>query len=400
MEAATDGAILWPFGMDPAPFKGFIRSRDETRDEMIFDHGHGVRVYQSTTGEAPHVVNAQKRTCSSEYCQNLVGSCAHLWEDDFRFGEHANKEFILPPRTTRKRKDGEGWTAVERYIPRPNPDVDGRKFATLMKNARISMPQDSRAVLADVVRYLRGEEAKKRLFAGEPSRCGRPRADLYDVAMMAILRMGNNWSYERTQDEIDRLVAEGVLESRFRYPRINEAMMDLPLAGAVLQMTAQMGSFFRDVVTVGVMDGMILSTNKTDNARSGHFEKRPKSVLTELHVMYDIRWGIIMGFNLTWCARGRGSGEAPQYPFVLHDAKTAFPNLQMVQADLAYGSERNFSHSLARGITLLVPVRENAFKKPKILTKSQVETIRRVNDPNGPLIQQVFRFRNAAEGWN
>jgi len=160
------------------------------RDEMIVDHGHGVRVYPSTTGEAPHVVNAQKRTCSSEYCQNLVGQCAHLWEDDFRFGPHANKAFILPPRTTRKRKDGEGWAAVERYIPRPNPDIDGRKFATVMKNARINMAQDSRVVLADVARYLRGEEAKKALFTGEKSRCGRPRADLYDVAMMAILRMG------------------------------------------------------------------------------------------------------------------------------------------------------------------------------------------------------------------
>jgi hypothetical protein len=161
-----------------------------------------------------------------------------------------------------------------------------------------------------------------------------------------------------------------------------------------------MGKFFRDAVTVGVMDGMILSTNKTDNARNGHFGQRPKTVLTELHVMYDIRWGIIMGFNLTWCARGRGSGEAPQYPFVLHDAKTAFPNLAMVQADLAYGSERNFSHSLARGIKLLVPVPNNAFKAQKILTKAEVETIRRENDPNGPLIQQVFRFRNAVEGWN
>ena len=54
-----------------------------------------------------------------------------------------------------------------------------------------------------------------------------------------------------------------------------------------------------------------------------------------------------------------------------------------------------------RGITLLVPVGESAFRnKQRYLTKEQMEQIRRSNGPQSPLVQQIPRFRNRVEGWN
>ncbi len=394
-------AMPWPFGTESAPFKGYVRSLDELRTPTITDHGHGVRVYPSSTAGPPYIVNAFKRTCSGNHCQNIVGQCGHLWEDDFRFGQHKGADFVLPPRTTRIREKGTSWSSVDRYLPRPNPVVDGRRYATIAKQARVEMASMGRSVLGCLAHVLRAQATQKALAAGEKAPVGRPNTDLYDLALMAVLRMANDWSYERTQDEINRLAEAGVIQKPFKYPRLNEAMMELPLSGVLLDMADYLTRYFRDVGTVGVMDGMILSTNKTDNANSGYFRANPRSVLTELHVLYEIRWGFIAGFSLTWCARGRGSGEAPQFPFVLHDAKTALPHLRMVQADLAYGSARNFAHALARGITLLVPVRQNAFsKKQSYLTNDQVERLRRTNGPDSPLIQQVHRFRNAVEGWN
>lgn len=309
------------------------------------------------------------------------------------------------------------YESVERYLPRPNPTVDGRKAATVMKHARINMSDDVRGLLAQLTRQLRRENRAVELSR----RRGRPRADIHDVAFAAVLRVAEQYTYEQLDREIDLLYGtfdgEGrLITAPFKHPRVAEAMtgvkskwypgddredpeVELRLTRVLEQIRARLRPLFSKVVTVAFLDGMVLSTSATDSARRGSYSRSNRGLRVELHVMYDHRWGIMTGWRLTWHNRGRGSAEAPQFPYLLKTTKEGFPLVRLVGGDGAYGSDRNHAISLRSGVQLIAMLKDEQFEG-KTVHLSDVDRlyVKEVNGLDSPLFRQFSPFRNRAEG--
>jgi hypothetical protein len=426
---AIANPALWPFSTAKGPVEGWHRSTLESRTPLIKDCGGGVRLYPPYTEGGPLRTvqpwpNEIGLLCSGQGCEHAVEGCVHCWEDRFRFGDLAGGNYCPPTAMLKRKKgneDGEDPAGYERHLTRPNPIVDGLTFEEIMRRAREAMPAEFPGVLAALTRTLKREHAYEDIVAGKKRGRGRTYTGIYDLAMMAIIRVHERLAYEELAERIDRYCEHGdddgpFLNGWFDYARIIEAMTgytkdkdpmakavaELRLTHALEEILDRLTPLFADVTTVVGADGMALSTGATDNARLKHVPRTRAAVLN-FHVMYEMRWGIITAWRLTWHNRGLGSAESPQFPYLITATIRANPNTKVFLGDGSYGSARNRALCLAKGIDLFVELKEGQFKgnaSNKWLSKAQVEAEKRRCSITNPLFCQVYPFRNRVEGWH
>lgn len=416
----------WPFGTSRGAIEGFLRSMVPERANQIINYGNGVRLYPPyTEGGPPRLVQRGKNgeiCCSGLGCENAIDGCIHAWEDEFRFGDLSAGNWVPPIRLLRvsAKRDGAAYESVERYLPRPNPTIGNLKTETLMRHALEAMPVEFIEILANTVRVLRRKEQYKKRVNGISRERGRPEVDIWDLVIMAVLRIHDGLSYEELQARIDRYSREGddrgpFLTARFCHARVLEAMTGITksddlnqMAKAEIRMTASLTTLrdyllpiFQHVTTVVMCDGMTLSTAATDNARKGHIS-RTKSHQVTLHAMYEHRWGIVVAYRLTWHQRGRGSAEVIQFPYLLRTTKERFPEVNVILGDMAFGSARNRALALVAGVDFYCGIKESQFEGKSAeqwLTPEQIEAEKARNSAENPLFRQVYPFRNRVEGW-
>jgi len=414
----------WPFGTAQGPIEGFLRSGLRERDPLINDLGNGVCLFPPfTEGGPPRLVTPGRLgdlRCSGEGCENALEGCVHIWEYRFRFGDLAGGSWKPPIKALRRTKGAPPeW---ERHLERPNPDIDGRKSATIIRQARIAMPDEFPAALFGITDALRrAQEYEDRLAGKRPCR-GGPQVDIWDLAVLATLRVHDFLSYEELQARIDRYAKDGnhlgpYLRDWFEYTRVIEAMTgyskdkrpekklaaDVRLTIALEKIRAYLLPLFAEITTVGVCDGMVLSTSATDNSRLGRFTRKTKSAQVTLHVIYDLRWGFIIGWRLTWHNHGRGSAESPQFFYLLKTMKEACPRVQVILGDGSYGSAKNRALCLMAGVTLFCELKESQFDGTsalEYLSQAQIDAEKVRCSLDNPLFRQCYPFRNRVEGWN
>lgn len=439
-EAAPAASVLdirratpetWPFGTARGPVEGFLRSLDPNRTGLIQDFGESRLYPPYSPGGPPRLVQRDYKTkelrCSGDGCEYALEDCVHCWEDRFRFRDLKGGNWVVPIALTRHfTKKGGQYEGVKRYLPRPNPTVDGLKFSTIATHARIARPVDVPSALFAAAAVARRQRGYDDHLSGVRRGRGRPGVDVYDLAVMALLRLAENLSYEQLQERINRYARDGahggpLLQEPFDYKRVVDAMTghsredesraeDLEkrardaerLTVAMEHIRDRFPPFFGNVVTVVGCDGMVLSTGATDNARKNQFDKsRGHQVLA--HMMYDLRWGIVVAQRLTWFQRGRGSAESPQYPYLLSAARSRFPGIDTVLADMAYGSARNRAISLVANVRLYCEIKESQFEGEaalKWLKPHQIAFEKEFCSLANPLFRQVMPFRNRTEGWH
>jgi len=361
-------------------------------------------------------------TCSGEGCELAVEGCIHIWESRFRFGDLKNGNWAPPIKALRRKKVvADGESAWERHLSRPNPTVDGLKAETIMTRARVAMPVELTKVLFAVARACRKKQEYDDRVAGIQVTRGCPKVDIWDLAVMAILRAHDFLSYEELQARIDRYTTEGddlgpYLHKRFNYKRVIEAMngytksedaaecakADMRLTIALEKMRDVLLPLFREITTVALCDGMTLSTAATDNSRTGRLTKTKGAQVT-LHVMYEERWGHMIAWRLTWYQHGTGSGESPQFPYLLKTTKEHCPAVKVIMGDGSYGSAKSRALCLLAGVELFCELREAQFDGSsalKFLSKAQIEGEKLRCSLQNPLFRQLYPFRNRVEGWN
>jgi hypothetical protein len=240
---------------------------------------------------------------------------------------------------------------------------------------------------------------------------------------MAITRVHSRLSYEELAEEIADLskpneTGSPILSQSFDHARVIEAMngyifmktsdmvrrmeAEFRLTRALEVMRDRLLPLFRNVTTVVGCDGMVLSTAATDNARFG-LKTRTRSAKVTLHVMYEMRWGIITAYRLTWHNRGRGSAESPQFPYLLKTTKQTMTETKVVLADMAFGSARNRAECLRKGVDLYCDIKDAQFLGKaalKYLTAEQILEEKRRCSVENPTYRQVYPFRNRVEGWH
>jgi len=390
----------WPFKSEQPAVQGYLRSREA--DRAVQDLGHGVRVYPDRRSEKGRgfVVDGIRRTCSNSACRKLA-RCAHLWEDDFRFGQYRGQLFA-PPAELALKIEAQASTAyanVPRLHARPNPVVDGLRSATIVRHAREDMPVEVPRLAADLAHFMRTDIGRW----APATHSGRPATDLVDLALAAALRIAEGWTYEQLASQIPLWEEAGYLRGRFAYGRLVEAMTSSSLLTQVLDsMCLRIEEFFRLVGDVFVTDGAVFSTARSDNARTSRYA-RGTAVRITCHSQYELRWGLLTGFRLTWSQRGRGSGEAPQYPYITRMTMRTF-RPQFDLADAAFATDRNFKFADDNGYRLLSPINPQKFniatKRHLTLDRARFHLAECDMRNPGTLMQQLYPFRSRVEGWH
>ncbi len=442
----------WPFGTERNAIQGFLRSLVPELQEEIEDHGHGVALYPPyLEGGPPRQVQPDPDTstgyrCSGLGCQKAVLGCVHIWMHRFFLGDLKDMGFCPPIAALRVREPGGvPYESVERYLPRPNARIGAVTARWLAALARRDMPERTRLLLGELAQLLRMKrEFQGRMFGVKRS-VGRPTVDTYDVAVLAVLRMMNSDPYTALDFESTVLLTmtdedgDPLISSRFKFTRVNEAMTgyargkedsdDCRLTRVLEEMVARLLPYFRDITEVTMCDGMVLSTAQGVNSRRGRGvyeavwnkkkatkdgdgepeadakkvapKKRVRSIQTTAHLMYDPRWGFITAWRLTWHACGRGSGESPQFPYLLRTTLAVFPKVRTIMADMAYGSDRNHRECLWAKVWLVCALKPKQFQKEtKYLTDEQAAVIRERNSTTNVLFRQLIPFRNLVEACN
>jgi hypothetical protein len=395
------GTEDWIFGDDPRAMRGFLRSVDEDRRPKIVNNGFGIRTYpQKKSHGLVYIVDSERETCSGDRCRSIEGSCDHVWEDRFRFGIYAGRCFVPPAHRVQIHEKGTGgsYAGVRRYRARPNPMIDGKRFATRMQEARIALPVEYKERLKDVLATVRAASEKK----GQKRGKGQPRVDIFDVAFVAVVRIAENLSYEELDAQIAELYNAGYISTKFSWHRVYEAMNKADLELLLARVAAKLMRVFRDVGRELVLDGVVFSTARTDNARKNRYTNDGPIQVT-VHAMYEIQWGFLAAFRLTWHLRGRGSGDCPQFPYLATEARKIL-DYEMILADTAYYSGPNFALARELGFKFV--------SKPKRDSKRHDGTPRDLLSGEGkdgapfgmrfddPLLIQTFPFRNRVEGWH
>lgn len=403
----------WPFGKNPRALQRYLNALDDKRIPLIADLGNGIRVYPSTRrNAAAAVVNTNLGTCGDEDCVSRP-ECRHRWEDDFRFGAYKGREFVVPTAGLIVTEEG-----IVRRRPRPNPRIDGVSLRTKNRRANIAMPSRSLFILKEAIDIIR-EEDERRL--GRPGR-GRPLTDKYDLAFACIVRVWTGNIYEWLNEDIGRWYNDGFITSEFDYARVNEAMtgnLGVPrrrnkagmpvrvvpedlITRIIDRVNLRLMRPFRNVSSVFFLDGVVFSTGKTDNARRHRFDSA-KAARIEVHAVYDWRWGFITGFRVTWFQRGRGSGEAPQFEYLVKRTSEVF-DILFILADSAYSSDRNHALALRLKIHLVSMLKKNSFDPATkvFLSPEDAEHVLREFGPErgGALLRQFDDFRMKGEGWH
>ena len=261
------------------------------------------------------------------------------------------------------------------------------------------MPVEALDLLADLAHWMRT------LLRGDgPKRGrGRPAIDIVDLAFVATMRFFEGWTYEELLSKIPQWAASGYIDRRFSYGRMVEAMTLSEHLSYVLDlMCLRIEDFFRDIATIFVTDGVIFSTARTDHPKSSHFAGGT-SVRVTCHSQYEQRWGLLTGFRVTWSQRGVGSGEAPQYPYLLRMTRRVF-SPQFDLADAAFSTDRNFAFADSVGVRLISPINPTQFLTgtKRFLTPQRARFHLdecNMRDP-GPLYKQLYTTRAKAEGWH
>jgi hypothetical protein len=393
---ATEG---WPFGDDPRPMEGYLRALNPRRDELIGHTVYGISTYPQTGQRGRvYIYDAVRKTCSGDECKE---GCVHSWEDAFRFGQYKGRRFVPPAERVRigerpKNDPTEAYGAARRVRKRPNPTIDGKKFATIMQTARIAMPMECKSILLEVFSKVANDEEERarreRVRSGEPepkTGRGRPAVSLADRAFAAIVRFEDQLSYEALEKTITDLQRAGFVSREFSYKRVVEAMTDPQhkmdnFLGLVIETLKRP---FRNITKCLVLDGMAFSTARTDNSRKKRFTKNGP-IQMSASMLYEIRFGFVAAFRVTWLMRGRGSNETMQFEYLVTKAREIF-DFEYVLADAAYHSARNERVAKRLGFKLI-----SEPKHPYSYGKDKEQGI------DEALRNQAYRFRNRVEGWN
>lgn len=135
-----------------------------------------------------------------------------------------------------------------------------------------------------------------------------------------------------------------------------------------------------------MLDGIVFSTARTDNSRTKRFTGGGPVQMT-VSALYEIRFGFLVAFRMTWFQRGRGSGESPQLPYLATKARGVLDYEHLI-ADTAYYSDRNKLIAKRLGFDFYCKP-----KRPRSDSKNaQIEY--------DPALEQIYPFRNRVEGWN
>jgi hypothetical protein len=273
------------------------------------------------------------------------------------------------------------------------------RAATLNRRAREGMPTVTKELAADLAHWMR----TFRLPREERQLRGRPPADIFDLAITAAFRAIEGWTYEQLRSQIAVWVQLGYLRQPFAYGRLVEAMTGSRVLTAVLDtMCLRIEEYFRLVAQVFVTDGVVFSTARSDNPRTSRYSTG-SAVRIICHSQYEMHWGLLTGFRLTWSQRGRGSGEAPQYPYLSRMTHRIF-RPQYDLADSAFSTDRNFAFADAMGYRLISPITESKFRTDtkRFLTVERARFHLAECNARGPgaLMEQLYPFRSRAEGWH
>lgn len=259
------------------------------------------------------------------------------------------------------------------------------------------MPKKTKELGQDLALWMRSTHA-----CTEERGRGRPKTDLYDLAITAAFKHIDGVPFEALASHIPAWVEAGYLTQPFHYNRLVEALQTEALTSVLDTMCLRVERYFRKIATVFCTDGVVFSTARTDNPRTSRFSPGTPVRIT-CHSQYELRFGLLTGFRLTWHARGRGSGEAPQYPYICNMTTRVFkPQLDL--ADGAFGTDRNFAFADQHGYRLLSPLNPATFK-PETKTFLTAERAAfhlqecNVKSP-GQLMTAAYPFRNRSEGWH
>jgi hypothetical protein len=402
-----------PFQWDARHVEAWLRSNDPKRDELIIHQGVNIRTYPASRREgAETMFNANSRYCSNLTCRKTIDDCIHAVEDDFRFGRFKGKAWVPPARQLRINGSGK----LERTIPRPNPTIGNVKAATIARRARRNMEGRGYEIASQLAKWLRMEceRTHHAEFGRVPRAVGRPSRDSVDIAVAAAMRFYGLLTYDDLAFRVRDWHERGILKTVFDQERVVEEMnrtslsdverrKGLCLIGPLIdKMTDKMHGMFRNVADTFVMDGITFSTAETDNPRKGRLtEGGPVQV--ELHVIYEINWGLITGYRVTWAQRGAGSGESPQLPYALAMTKDIF-DPKILLADRAYSHDYNFYYCDQVGVKLHSPIKDKSWdpKTKKYLDEdTALAFFREYNQANpGIELSITYPFRNRVEGWN
>jgi hypothetical protein len=271
--------------------------------------------------------------------------------------------------------------------------IDGLRYATHMKHARMAMPQEYKNHLYEAIKILLLEDEK---LVNAP-KVGRPAVSLADAAFTAVVRIADQVSYEALEVIIPQLYNDGHISRTFSHARIIEAMGMLELGIFLERIVNVLIRAFRKTSKLLLLDGVVFSTARTDNSRKRRFTTDgPVQVL--VHALYDYQWGFLVAFRITWFQRGRGSGESPQLRYLVTKALEHL-DVEYVLADTAYHSTPNFKFGHDANFQLV-----SKPKRPSV-NKDRSQKQKRADDEylmaaDDPLLKQLFVFRNRVEGWN
>jgi hypothetical protein len=405
-ESATAGPS-WPFlRLDPKPVEGWLRAVDDKRGASIKDLENGVYVFPSTTRKGGTVVfQAQTRICSAELCARNP-HCVHAYEHDFRFGKFKGMNYVPPASRLVVGKE----RVRVRNRPRPNPMVDGRRYETVRRKAYEEMPSRCWEIAAEIVRFIRAEASRGVKRDGVRVGPGRPRVDVYDAAVMAALKFGEKYAWYDMKHQIGRFFDAGWIQESFDQARCSELMNYLAFAALLEYMCRLAERPFRKISKVLYVDGSVYSTKPTTNARKKEHlttAYRDGSVAITLHALFDLRWGFMPAFRLTWWARGAGSGEGPHLPYLVKYAQEVF-DIESLLADEAYDADENLLLADTYNFNLFVPIDRAVTKSGKRKRRSKFLDAARADEwvqrnlktAPGLAMRIVSPFRQKGEGWN
>ena len=411
MRAGDDGDVDldtmddWPFGNEPRAVRGCLRALDQTRDKSVIDVGSGIRRYPASAMALPsHVFDSTSGKCTSDFCRSVPGRCVHAWEDDFRFGVHRGRGYMPLARIVRVHEDGH----MDRHLPRPNSSVAGATAATRARWAREAMPMRSGQVLYEAIQVARAEEEREMEIDARrsgapwppPRLPGRPKVDAYDVAYADVMRFAEAFTYEAMKSKITRMHEDGFIKTDFLYKRLIDAAMSQRMPDVLERIAGVMLRPFRKIANTYAIDGVVWSSNHGDSARKKRLEA--DAAVVNCHSMYEIRWGLLVSMRLTWYARGTGSGEAPQLPYLVSCARRHL-DVETVLADRAYSSERNFAYAdSVPKFNLYSALKDGSFDlETKIfLSLERAREILTTRSASDPTMSQVLPFRQRVEGWH
>ena len=416
---------LFPY--DDRALDGYLKSLDPSRDAKIKDQLNGLYLLPCSAC-ASDVVDTERNYCSHLSCKSHLGTCRHLWEVRFRFRDLVGKRYRLPPKVVIVGAKSNGsYVGVKRSRKRENSDVSvlingnvvTRKRHTVSRQARMDKQSRGLEILFALIKWLRHEEQRTiaqglRVEALSDqdltnSRVGRPPSDIYELLFAETYRVMNGLTYEAMGDaskgEIPRLVREGWIQKPFHFNRLCAALNEskpyvVGFGERIEVMTLRLMRVFRLVSHAFLLDGTVFSTAWTDNPRRNvHSQSGPVRLMC--HALYEEHWGFLASFRLTFHARGRGSGEAPQLPYLVERVREVFTPVRLM-ADGAYGSDRNRAYCDSVGVNLIAPFKTDPLrfnpKTKKYLTPQRAQELMKEQDPDGPLMRHVYPIRNRVEG--